>query len=56
NPNSAKLRLTLFGFYVLTRMATAIETKPSKGFKNTKWRSHFVFWYYAFGGILRISE
>jgi hypothetical protein len=22
-----------------------LKTKPSKGFKNTKWRSHFVFWY-----------
>jgi hypothetical protein len=22
-----------------------LKTKPSKGFQNTKWRSHFVFWY-----------
>jgi hypothetical protein len=22
-----------------------LKTKPSNGFKNTKWRSHFVFWY-----------
>ncbi len=24
-----------------------LETKPSKGFKNIKWRSHFMFWYYV---------
>jgi hypothetical protein len=22
-----------------------LKTKPCKGFKNTKWLSHFVFWY-----------
>jgi hypothetical protein len=23
-----------------------LKTKPCKGFKSTKWRSHFVLWYY----------
>ncbi|TYQ25048.1 hypothetical protein PseudUWO310_19785 [Pseudanabaena sp. UWO310] len=23
-----------------------LKNKPSKGFKITKWRSHFVIWYY----------
>jgi hypothetical protein len=22
-----------------------LKSKPSKGFKSTKWRSHFVLWY-----------
>ncbi len=23
-----------------------LKTKPRKGFENTKWLRHFVFWYY----------
>ncbi|MFN9166832.1 MAG: hypothetical protein ACK6CP_12800, partial [Pseudanabaena sp.] len=35
-------RHSSFGFYVLRKTYIAIKNKPSKGFKRTKWHSHFV--------------
>jgi hypothetical protein len=44
------MRVALFGrLYQFTKVwqhFCKLKPKPCKGFKNTKWRSHFVFWYY----------
>ena len=41
----------LYQFTKVRQHFCELKIKPRKGFKNTKWRSHFVFWYYSLCNI-----
>jgi hypothetical protein len=43
--SNGDIELTLYQFTKVWQHFCELKTKPSKGFKSTKWRSHFVLWY-----------
>jgi uncharacterized membrane protein len=43
---------TLSQFTKVWQHFRKLKTKPSKGFQNIKWRSHFMFWYYELGKFI----